>query len=385
MALPRRLLSIGHSYAVAVNRRLAHAVQHAAGASLEVHVGAPDYFHGSRDLHPVRFNTNGREPCPVTVLPTRLTRFVHFFTYGRGLRPLLQSGWDLVHAWEEPYILAGAQIALYTPASTKLVYRTAQSQNKWYPPPFNWLERYSIGRAAGWLCSGRTVADNLLHRPGYENKPMARVPLGVDTDLFRPNPEAGSAVRRELGWTSDGPAVVGYLGRFIPEKGLGLLTRALEAVRSPWRALFVGGGPMTAELRAWSARFPDQARVVTGVPHDQVPRYLNAMDVLAAPSQTTPRWREQFGRMLVEAFACGVPVVGSDSGEIPYVLDGVGEVVGETDEAGWTRTLGNLLDSPSRRAEMAERGLAAARELYAWEVIGRQYLTFFERILEAKQ
>ena len=50
---PRRLLSIGHSYVVAGNRRLAHAVQRAAGRRWEVHVAAPDYFHGTRDLRPV--------------------------------------------------------------------------------------------------------------------------------------------------------------------------------------------------------------------------------------------------------------------------------------------------------------------------------------------
>jgi glycosyltransferase involved in cell wall biosynthesis len=384
MGATRRLLTIGHSYVVAGNRRLAHAIQRAAGGTWEVHVGAPDYFHGGRDLRPVRFTRPGPEPCPVTPLPARLTRFVHLFTYGRGVRDLLRSGWDVVHAWEEPYILAGAQLAAATPAGSRFVFRTAQSLDKWYPPPFSWFERYSLGRADGWICSGRTVAENLLGRPGYAGKPMARIPLGVDVGVFRPDPAAGAAVRRELGWAAGGPPVVGYLGRFVPEKGLGLLTRALEVVRAPWRALFVGGGPQEAELRAWAARFPDRVRVCTTVGHASVPRYLNAMDVLAAPSQTTPRWREQFGRMLVEAMACGVPVVGSDSGEIPFVLDGVGEVVGEADEAGWAKALGELIESPVRRADLADRGLAAAHDLYAWDEVGRQYLAFFERVLDAR-
>ena len=77
------------------------------------------------------------------------------------------------------------------------------------------------------------------------------------------------------------------------------------------------------------------------------------MDVLTAPSQTTPKWREQFGRMLVEGFACGLPVVGSDSGEIPHVIGPAGLVIGETDQAGWTAALANLIDSPDLRAELA--------------------------------
>ena len=385
MRAPRRLLSIGHSYVVAGNRRLAHAVQKAAGRRWEVHVAAPDYFHGGRDLRPVALSPAGAEPCPLAALPARLTRSVHLFSYGRGLRALLRSGWDVVHAWEEPYVLAGAQLAFHTPSGTKFAFRSAQSLPKRYPPPFSLFERYALGRCAGWLCSGTTVEANLLARPGYASRPHARVPLGVDTAAFRPDPAAGSAVRRSLGWEPGGPPVVGFLGRFVPEKGLATLTAALGRLRTPWRALLVGGGPLEGELRAWAARYPDRARVCTDVGHADAPRYLNAMDVLAAPSRTARWWREQFGRMLVEAFACGVPVVGSDSGEIPHVLaGGAGQVVPEADGAGWAAALGSLLESPARRAELAARGLAAAHALYDWDVVGRQHLAFFERLLDTR-
>src|SRR5262249_6787421 len=155
----------------------------------------------------------------------------------------------------------------------------------------------------GWVAFGRTVADALGVRPGYRDRPYCLIPPGVDVDRFRPDLDAGRAVRRALGWADDGPPVVGFLGRLVPEKGLGLLTRVLDSLHSSWRALFVGAGPEAEQLRAWARRHGDQVRVCTDVGHDAVPRYLNAMDVLCAPSQTTPRWREQFGRMLIEAFA----------------------------------------------------------------------------------
>ena len=109
------------------------------------------------------------------------------------------------------------------------------------------------------------------------------------------------------------------------------------------------------------------------------------MDVLCAPSQTTPRWREQFGRMLIEAFACGVPVIGSDSGEIPFVIGDAGHIVGESDEPGWRRTLSELLESPARRRELAGRGLDRVQQHYAWPVIARQHLDFFEQILDTRR
>ena len=192
-------------------------------------------------------------------------------------------------------------------------------------------------------------------------------------------------VRRSLGWAEPGPPVVGYLGRFSAEKGLHVLTAALDALKTTWRALFVGGGKLEGELRTWAARYPDgRVRVCSDVTHDRVPPYLCAMDVLAAPSQTTRRWKEQFGRMLIEGMACGVAVVGSDSGEIPFVIGDAGEVVAESDVPGWTRTLGVLLENPARREELAVRGRERAETSYAWPVVAGKHLDFFESLLAVR-
>jgi glycosyltransferase involved in cell wall biosynthesis len=207
------------------------------------------------------------------------------------------------------------------------------------------------------------------------------LPLGVDLDVFQPDAEAGAAVRGGLGWTAGGPPVVGFLGRFVAEKGLELLTRALEQVATPWRALFVGGGALEARLRTWAAKRGDQVRVVTNVSHNAVPQYLAAMDLLVAPSQTTPGWREQFGRMLIEAMACGLPVVGSDSGEIPFVLADAGLVVGEKNAEAWADSLTKLLDSPGQRADLSARGLDRVRTEYSWPVVARQHLDFFNELM----
>jgi glycosyltransferase involved in cell wall biosynthesis len=378
----RRLLSIAHSYVVALNRRLAHEMARAGGGAWEVTAVAPRFVHG--DLRPIAL-----EPHPddqlisLHPLPFRLSRRIHVAFYGLGLRALLAGPWDLIHCWEEPYVVAGAQVAALAPRGRPFVFWTAQNIAKRYPPPFNWLERFCLGRCAGWMACGRSVLDALLPR-GYDARPHRVLPLGVDVERFRPDPEAGRAVRRTLGWDGEGPPVVGYLGRFVPEKGIDQLTRVLDRLPCPWRALFVGGGPLEPTLRAWAARHGDRVRLCTDVTHDRVPAYLNAMDALAAPSQTTPRWREQFGRMTVEAFACGVPFVGSDSGEIPHVVGGDGVIAGERDEAAWERALAVLLQDPARRRELGLRGLERARADYAWPVIARRYLDFFEEVLDRR-
>jgi glycosyltransferase involved in cell wall biosynthesis len=101
------------------------------------------------------------------------------------------------------------------------------------------------------------------------------------------------------------------------------------------------------------------------------------MDLLCAPSQTTTRWREQFGRMLVEGFACGVPVLASESGEIPHVVDGAGVLLSETNVAAWASAIESMLENRTRRAELAAAGRARA-ERYAWPRIAAEHLVFFE-------
>jgi glycosyltransferase involved in cell wall biosynthesis len=377
---PRRLLTIAHSYCVALNRRLAHEMARAGDDEWEVTAFAPRFFHG--DLRPIPVEPQPGELCRLVTVPAHLTRIAQLFFYGRKLRAVLRERWDFVHCWEEPYVVAGGQVAWWSAPAVPLAFFTAQNIAQRYPPPFSAIERMCAARCAGWLPCGEAVARTQLAR-GWDRKPYRVIPLGVDVDLFRPNPAAGHATRERLGWSGEGPPVVGFLGRFIEAKGVGLLMRTLESTRSPWRALFVGGGPMEAALRRWAAGHTDRVRIVGGVAHDAVPAYLNAMDLLAAPSQTTPRWREQFGRMLIEAFACGVPVIGSDSGEIPYVIADAGVIVGERDEAGWRRALGELLESPARRAELAARGRERAHTLYAWPVVARRHLDFFAELLAA--
>jgi glycosyltransferase involved in cell wall biosynthesis len=374
----RRLLTIGHSYCVSVNRRLAHEL--ASTGEWDVTAAAPTRFHGDFGWHVLQ--TQPDERCAVTGVPAHLTRPVHLMLYGRQLADLLRQPWDLVHCWEEPYIVAAAQVARCTPARVPLVFATFQNIAKRYPPPFNWIERRAMDRADGVVAFGRTVLDVLVGR-GFDRNRACVIPPGVDTRRFFRDPSARDRIRAELGWPDDIP-VVGFLGRFVPEKGLELLTEVLDAIEPPWRALFIGSGKLEGQLRSWAQRHPQRVAINTSVRHDDVPRWLNAMDLLCAPSQTTTRWREQFGRMLIEAFACGVPVVASDSGEIPHVLADAGLVVPERDVTAWRRTISRLLTDPSMRGELGERGRQRATTIYDWPIVARQHSRFFNQIIEGQ-
>jgi glycosyltransferase involved in cell wall biosynthesis len=372
----KRVLTIGHSYVVSLNRRLAHEMARQGAGRWTVTAAAPASYHG--DLGPLVLEAIPGEGCELRRVTAHLSRFPHLMFYG-GIRQLLSEPWDLIHCWEEPYVAAGAQVASLAPRGTPLVFATFQNLPKRYPPPFEWMERRVLRRADGWIAFGHTVHETQLARPGYSRLPSRVIPPGVDTRKFTPDATARARVRSERGWDDEIP-VIGFLGRFVAEKGLPMLSAVLRRIAGPWRALFVGGGEGRAGLDALAASYPGRVSIATGVAHDDVPAYLNAMDLLCAPSQTTPRWREQFGRMLIEAMACGVPVLASRSGEIPHVVGDAGLLLDEDDETAWVAALDRVLRDPAARRDLSDRGLRKARREFAWTVVASRHLEFFDEL-----
>jgi len=158
---------------------------------------------------------------------------------------------------------------------------------------------------------------------------------------------------------------VGYAGRLVPEKGLDTLVAAVRRLKPPVELLVAGDGPLLGWLE--SADLGDATlRVIRGTDHAQMASVYAEMDVLVLPSRTTPSWVEQFGRVLVEALWCGTPVVGSDSGEIPWVIEttGGGLVFPEGDDEALADRLGQLRRDPGLHVALAERGRARSVGLF---------------------
>src|SRR6185437_6311829 len=184
-----RILAIGHSYVLRVNRAIAREV--ATDPTFDVTIGAPSFFYG--DLRPVECEPEpAGSPLKLVQIPARWTKRIHLFQYsGKSLRRLILEGrFDGIHAWEEPYIFAGYQIAkLAKRSGSAFCFRTAQSLNKAYPPPFSFFEKRCVRNAHRWIAGGTSVFDNLVRRE-YPVERGRVLTLAVDTSAFRPAPEA---------------------------------------------------------------------------------------------------------------------------------------------------------------------------------------------------
>jgi glycosyltransferase involved in cell wall biosynthesis len=109
--------------------------------------------------------------------------------------------------------------------------------------------------------------------------------------------------------------------------------------------------------------------------------FLSRLDIIVLPSRSTNIWREQFGRILIEAMACEVPVIGSDSGEIPQTVGGCGRIFGEGNSEELEAIISELHDDPNRRRELAAKGKERVQREFSYERVGNRYIELFESLL----
>ncbi|MGB3296944.1 MAG: hormogonium polysaccharide biosynthesis glycosyltransferase HpsO [Phormidesmis sp.] len=257
--------------------------------------------------------------------------------------------------------------------------------------PLSLLESYNLRHTHGLIVGNQDGADILRER-GYSGPTCIMPQLGVDDSLFQPLAQPELAAKHRI---SPDDFVIGFVGRFVPEKGLPTLVEALAKLQMnpperPWKLLLMGRGPLKEELQAQIAAIGLTERVIwiESVPHDDVFRYINLMDTLVLPSETTYQfktlsavgWKEQFGHVLIEAMACKVPVIGSDSGEIPHVIKTDGLVFPEGDAAALAQKIALLIEQPDQHEALAAKGYRRAMNDYTNQALAQQQLDFYETL-----
>ncbi len=321
------------------------------------------------DLFVHRVTTRGRHPY----------RF-HYDT--RPIAGLLRSRrFDIVDIHEEPASLAAAEIMRvtnrYQPEARVLLY-SAQNLDKRFPMPFRWFEQRALRRASAVYCCN-AAAGSILRRKGFTGI-VEVFGLGVDVERFAPI----DGVRHEerAAATAAGRAiVVGFVGRLEHRKGVGVLIDALARLDGV-RLEIHGDGPdrPALETHVQSLGMGDKIVFRGYRTHDALPEMYRGFDILAVPSLPTPRWVEQFGRVVVEGMASGVPIVASDCGALPEVVGDAGVLAQPGDIAAWVGQLERLVASQSLRSDLAARGRLRARQ-YSWSAVAERHGALYRKVL----
>jgi glycosyltransferase involved in cell wall biosynthesis len=386
-----KILVASHTYIVDLNCEKLRALAQLS-PSIEVTVVVPQRWNPggvqNRIIEPQR-----REEGSFRVIPVS--------NFSQNNQGLLSFGLDLVSLLKQfrPDVIQveqGAKALGYAELITLNRLLGLKAKNlffTWWNLPYqlkfpvSWLEAYNLKHTDGIVVGNQDGADILRGR-GYAGPIQVMPQLGVDEQLFRP--ESQPTLKRELGIEPE-EFVVGFVGRFVPEKGLKTLLKALSTLTHlPWKLVLLGRGPLKAELeqQAIAAGIADRICWIESVPHDAVPRYINLMDALVLPSETTydfktltaAGWKEQFGHVLIEAMACRVTVIGSDSGEIPHVIKDAGLIFPEGQIVPLADCLSKLMQQPHLCEKLALKGYDRAIAYYTNQALAQQLLDFYQSL-----
>lgn len=378
-----KLLVVSHSYMEPVPQKKWHVLR-AMAPEMELLVLTPRHWRESQFwwVQCIPYAGGGLRVVPLAAV---LDGFVSRHVYVSPALPYLLRRFrpDVIQVEAEPWSLVYAQMVflrrILVPEA-KMVFFTWRNTPREIPLPFRFSHRACLA-ATDLVIAGNHGAVEVLRAHGYRGPIEIAPQLGVDDTLFRPGPPDAALVKRHH---LAGKFVIGYVGRLTWSKGVDTLVEAVARLGAEnFRLLIVGEGPERAKLDAQAAalRIRQQVEFAGVVPREAIPRYLNCMDVLVLPSRRE-QW-EQFGHVLIEAMACGVPVIGSNSGEIPYVIGTAGQVFPMTESGALAECIRRLMQDAGFAAQCRRIGVRWVQEKFTHVAVSRHLARVYRGLCPA--
>ena len=266
-----------------------------------------------------------------------------------ALPELIAGGYDIIHI-QKPYDLGPALLARRFGGARVVLGCHGED---FYPG-----DTLLASRVDAAVSCSRFNARTVAARYGFEPTVVFN---GIDTSLFRPTTPDSDIVR------TDGTPLLLWVGRLQPWKGVDVALRALREIPQAY-LMIVGDGETRADLErlAQELGLAERVRFLGALPRERLPSIYAAADLLLATSFAS----ETFGIGLVEAQACGLPVVASRFGGFPEVIDEgrTGLLVPPRDPAALAAAVRSLIDDPERRRAMADAAPGWAAQ-FSWSAV----------------
>jgi glycosyltransferase involved in cell wall biosynthesis len=237
------------------------------------------------------------------------------------------------------------------------------------------IERYVFRYAECGVARNREAAKVLRER-GFAGR-IEVIPWGIDISRFEKRSSAG--LRERYGLRG---FVVGYIGRLVEEKGVLDLIQAMARLSGENTLCLVGNGPLSARILALAKKLglANTVKLFNEVPYREIPAWFNSLDVFVLPSRTSLKWKEQFGRVLVEAMASELPVIGSNSGAIPEVIGDTGLIFEESNVEHLTQQLDLLRRDVLLREKLGQKARQRVLDHFTWQRFAEKTHDLFHQL-----
>ncbi len=300
---------------------------------------------------------------------------LHFTFFRNGLGGILKKLQpDIVDIENEAFNIGTFQIIILTKMfspKSKIIIRPSQNKYKSYPFPFNFFEKYNQKRIDACLARN-SDAKKVLQEKGF-NKKIELITHGVDTNTFI------QADRKLQNTNNTNKPVIGYVGALTIQKDIVTLLNAVVGLNCS--IIIAGDGDQKQNLVELAKKNNLDATFKHAMAHEEIIKIMQHLDIFILPSKTMDNLTEKFGRVIIEAMSCGVPVIGSDSGEIPVVIADAGLIFKESDVSDLNRKLKLLLTDENKRAELSRKGRERVQKNYSWKVIAGKTIAVYKELL----
>lgn len=389
-----RILIISHSYVSKYHQeKIEELAQH---KDLEIFLMTPEFGieGGGRKIYLEKRKDPNYRIIPVkTYFSGKWNSYLikRFRYYLRKIKP------DIIHLEEEYWTNVAWQIQkeLKKFPNTKLILFTWENifhnwkieEKKLYQRlrfnVFNFIEKKVLKRV-DIMIAGNQEAAAVLLKKGYKKTIEILPQFGVNQNYFEKKNADG--LRAEL--RLEDFFIVGYIGRITKEKGIEDLIQAASKViynkggRVDVKFLIIGNGPYKpeAEKLVKKLELNDWVIFLAAVDFNRIVDYYNLMDLMVIPSRTTSEWKEQFGRTIIEAMSCAVPIIGSDSGAIPEVIGDAGLIFQEGNTDDLVGKIIKIIDENKLRTDLIANGLKRVRENFTTEIIAKKTYEIYRAV-----
>ncbi|MEK6591044.1 MAG: glycosyltransferase [Nitrospinota bacterium] len=306
---------------------------------------------------------------------------------------------DIVHIFEEPYSLACFEMVSFVriaSLSSKIVVQSFENMIINQRFPFSLFERFILNNT-DLLITVPKEGESVWRNKGYSGT-IRQIPVGLDENLFKKHVVSkAKALSEEKGNLTEGSfqdfdslnkkgkVRIAYIGRLTMEKGISLLITAVSnLLKKPLdcELLIIGSGEkwILKDL-AIELGVADNTIFLDAVPNHYLPLIYSKIDILVLPSLTTTGWKEQFGRVLIEAMACGVTVVGSSSGEIPEIIGDAGLIFEKGNISALSKILEKLILDSDLRKKLGMMGRERVLQNFTWGSIAERLCNVYKEII----